>query len=78
MNKNTKIIVAIIVLIFFALAFWKYSTKDIAVPVNSLQDLEKATTNDSIDAIDTNLNSVNVNGNVDEDLKGINADLNKI
>lgn len=74
MNKNTNIIIAIVVIIILGFVVWKYSVKK-EVPLTPAQELNSATQSDTTTSIDTSLNSIDTDSNVDADLNSVDADL---
>lgn len=74
MNKNTNIIIAIIVIAILGFVVWKYSVKK-EVPRTPGQELNDATYDDTTTSIDASLNSIDTDSNVDADLNSVDADL---
>lgn len=77
MNKNTKILLIVLVLVIIIGVFsWKYSNKPI--PETPTQTLDRETKADTTEQIDANLNSVDVNSSTNADLDEIDQALNNI
>jgi 3-isopropylmalate dehydratase small subunit len=76
-----KIIIIIIILLIAALGFifWKNEIKkDLVKTPTPAQILENSIKADTVDEIDVSLEDININSDVDEDLKNIDAELQNI
>jgi preprotein translocase subunit YajC len=76
MNKNKLILSVIAVIVLIALFLYYTSTqKEKAIQMEEINTLDQITNDDTVESIQSTLDSIDIGSELDEDLKSIDAEL---
>lgn len=78
MNKNIIIAVIVIIIIAIGVFVFKITYKPLPKIEETPVQAEKVIPTDTTSKIDANLNSIDLNPNIDEDFKNIDSSLNNL
>ena len=79
MNKKTSIVIVILVILLgVGFAFYQKNKQEEAVEETSMQTLDRETQDDTTDEIDSDLNSIDVNGSSSEDFENMEIEIRSL